>query len=90
MARSFGQFGNALYTGETSINFIGKRKTWYAIAAILILIAIVGPILRGGFHFGIEFSGEVNSKCMLELTETVTRTWRLRLLKRSCQTVPRA
>lgn len=57
MARSFGQFGNALYTGETSINFIGKRKTWYAIAAILILIAIVGPILRGGFHFGIEFSG---------------------------------
>lgn len=57
MARTFGEFGNALYTGEKSIDFVGKRKTWYAIAALLILISIIGPLLRGGFHFGIEFSG---------------------------------
>ncbi len=55
--RSFAEFGNALYTGEKSIDFIGRRKTWYAIAAVLILIAIVGPLLRGGFTFGIEFTG---------------------------------
>lgn len=57
MARSFSEFGNALYTGETSIDFIKKRKIWYMVAAVLIVISIVGPILRGGFHFGIEFSG---------------------------------
>ena len=55
--RSFAEFGNALYTGEKSIDFIGRRKTWYLIAALLIVIAIVGPMMRGGFTFGIEFTG---------------------------------
>ena len=57
MARSFGEFGNALYTGEKSINFVGRRKLWYGISAIILIIAIVGPFLRGGFQFGIEFTG---------------------------------
>ena len=57
MARSFAEFGNALYTGEKSIDFVGKRKLWYLISAILIIIAIAGPFLRGGFQFGIEFTG---------------------------------
>ncbi|KKI17165.1 MULTISPECIES: protein translocase subunit SecF [unclassified Leucobacter] len=57
MARSFSEFGNALYTGEKSINFIGRWKTWFLVAAIMILISIAGPLLRGGFTFGIEFTG---------------------------------
>lgn len=57
MARSFAEFGNALYTGEKSINFVGRRKVWYTISAVIILIAIIGPFLRGGFQFGIEFTG---------------------------------
>ncbi len=57
MARSFGEFGNALYTGEKSINFVGRRKLWYSVSALIILIAILGPFLRGGFQFGIEFTG---------------------------------
>lgn len=57
MARSFAEFGNALYTGEKSIDFIGRRKTWYIISLVLIVISIVGPLLRGGFQFGIEFTG---------------------------------
>ncbi|MFV0433555.1 MAG: protein translocase subunit SecF [Leucobacter sp.] len=57
MARSFSEFGNALYTGEKSINFIGKRKTWYLISAVLIVLSILGPLARGGFTFGIEFTG---------------------------------
>jgi len=55
--RSFAEFGNALHTGEKSIDFIGRRKTWYLIASIMMLIAIVGPLLRGGFTLGIEFTG---------------------------------
>ena len=57
MARSFAEFGNALYTGEKSINFIGRRKLWYTISAVLLIIAVVGPFLRGGFQLGIEFTG---------------------------------
>jgi len=55
--RSFADFGNALYTGEKSIDFTGRRKTWYLIAAVLILVSVLGPFLRGGFTFGIEFTG---------------------------------
>ena len=54
---SFAQFGNDLYTGARSFNFVGRRKIWYAIAAVMILASIVGPALRGGFVFGIEFRG---------------------------------
>lgn len=54
---SFTKFGNDLYTGERSFNIVGTRKIWYSISAVLILISIVGPILKGGFNFGIEFTG---------------------------------
>jgi len=55
--RTFAEFGNALYTGEKSIDFVGRRKVWYAVSAVLILVAILGPFLRGGFTMGIEFTG---------------------------------
>lgn len=54
---NFGDFGNKLYTGEKSINFIGRRKVWFIVAAVLIVLSILGPILRGGFNAGIEFTG---------------------------------
>ena len=54
---SFAKFGNDLYTGARSFNFVGRRKIWYAIATVMILASVVLPILRGGFVFGIEFRG---------------------------------
>lgn len=57
MAVSFAKFGNDLYTGARSFNFVGRRKIWYAIAAVMILASILLPIMRGGFVFGIEFRG---------------------------------
>ena len=70
---SFAQFGNDLYTGKRSYNIVGKRKIWYGISALLILIVIVVPILRGGFLFGIEFLGgsqfQVASSAGLNSTE---------------------
>lgn len=68
MARSFADFGNALYTGEKSIDFVGRRKIWYAIALVLIVISVVGPFLRGGFVFGIEFTG--GSQFQVHLSES--------------------
>ncbi|HEY0251302.1 MAG TPA: protein translocase subunit SecF [Kofleriaceae bacterium] len=54
---SFSKFGNDLYTGERSYNFVGKRRIWYVIAAVLIILSIALPALRGGFVFGIDFTG---------------------------------
>ena len=53
----FSDFGNALYSGERSIDFIGRRKLWYIIAAAIVSLSILLPVLRGGFNFGIEFKG---------------------------------
>jgi preprotein translocase subunit SecF len=50
-------FGNHLYTGERSFNFIGKRRIWYTIAIVLIIASVLIPIVKGGFNFGIEFRG---------------------------------
>lgn len=54
---SITQFGNRLYTGETSFNFIGRRWTWYIMSSAIILVAVGATVLRGGFTFGIEFRG---------------------------------
>ena len=51
------QFGNDLYTGKRSFDFIGKRKIWYGIATVLMVISIALPFIGGGFNFGIEFRG---------------------------------
>jgi preprotein translocase subunit SecF len=54
---SFSQFGNDLYTGKRSYDFVGKKYLWYAIAIVLIALALGITMLRGGFEFGIEFRG---------------------------------
>ena len=51
------KFGNDLYTGARSFNFVAKRRIWYAIALVLMAVSVVIPFLTGGFNFGIEFRG---------------------------------
>jgi preprotein translocase subunit SecF len=51
-----GQIGHRLYTGEVSYDFVGRKKTWYAISAAILLLAILGLLFRG-LNFGIEFRG---------------------------------
>ncbi len=53
----FRRLGNQLYSGEKSFDFVGKRKLWYSIGAVLVILAILLPVVRGGFNFGIEFRG---------------------------------
>ncbi|HET7398212.1 MAG TPA: protein translocase subunit SecF [Intrasporangium sp.] len=53
---NFSQVGNDLYTGRRSVDFIGRQKTWYAVSAVLIALALVG-LFGKGLNFGIEFSG---------------------------------
>ncbi|MFC7430285.1 MULTISPECIES: protein translocase subunit SecF [unclassified Agrococcus] len=54
---SLTQFGNRLYTGESSFPFVAKRRTWFLVALAVIAVCIIGPLVRGGFEFGIEFRG---------------------------------
>lgn len=54
----FSDLGNALYSGERSFDFVGRRKLWYSIAAAMVALSLVLPaILHGGYNFGIEFKG---------------------------------
>ncbi len=48
--------GGRLYRGETSIDFIGKRRRWYAFSTILIIASAV-TLFTQGLHLGIEFKG---------------------------------
>ncbi|MGJ9404292.1 protein translocase subunit SecF [Arthrobacter sp. KK5.5] len=50
-------WGNELYTGKRSYPFIGMRRVWFSIAAALVLLSVVVPIVKGGFNLGIEFTG---------------------------------
>jgi len=57
MPTRFQRFGNDLYTGARSVDFIGQRKIWYTITILAIIASVVIPIVRGGFNFGIDFVG---------------------------------
>ena len=63
MAGPFQRLGNDLYTGARGIDFVGKRRWWFAIATVLVAVSVAVPFVRGGgnfldgFNFGIEFRG---------------------------------
>jgi preprotein translocase subunit SecF len=48
-----------LYHGETKVDFIGRRKLWFAISGLILAVSIVSIVVRG-FNFGIEFKGGVS------------------------------
>jgi preprotein translocase subunit SecF len=45
-----------LYRGETSFDFIGRRKVWFAVSALIILLGVVSLATRG-LNLGIDFKG---------------------------------
>ncbi|MGZ4636241.1 protein translocase subunit SecF [Oryzihumus sp.] len=53
---SFAQFGNDLYSGKRSIDFVGRQKAWYAISGVILVLALVGIFARG-LNLGLEFRG---------------------------------
>jgi preprotein translocase subunit SecF len=58
MSTRFGnrRLGARLYSGEKSFNIIGRRKTWYSVSSIFILVSL-GALLFSGLSLGIEFKG---------------------------------
>lgn len=45
-----------LYRGEVGLDVVGKRKIWYTVAGVILLVAIVSILVRP-FNLGIEFRG---------------------------------
>ncbi len=52
----FARLGNALYSGDKSINFVGRRWLWYTISAVVLGASLLGLQVRG-LDMGIEFVG---------------------------------
>jgi preprotein translocase subunit SecF len=53
---SFAEFGNDLYSGKRSIDFVGRQKTWYTVSLVLLVLAAAGLFGRG-LNIGLEFRG---------------------------------
>ena len=58
-----------LYTGEISYDFIGHRRRWYTVSAVLLLISILALSIRG-FNMGIEFRGGADFQAPIAVTAT--------------------
>ena len=51
-----GSLAHHLYSGEVSYDFVGKRRRWYAISGVILVLALVGLFGRG-LNLGNEFKG---------------------------------
>jgi preprotein translocase subunit SecF len=47
-----------LYRGETDIDFIGRRRLWFAISGVVLLISVLSLVTKN-LNYGIEFEGGV-------------------------------
>jgi preprotein translocase subunit SecF len=45
-----------LYHGETSFDIVGRRRLWFTISAVLLLVSLVSLVVPG-LNFGIDFKG---------------------------------
>ena len=52
----FSGLGGRLYRGETSVDFIGRRRRWYMVSSLFVLLSI-GALSVQGLQLGIEFKG---------------------------------
>jgi preprotein translocase subunit SecF len=51
-----GNVGGRLYRGEVSVDFVGRRKMFYAISGLILVVCIVALIVRG-LAFSVDFKG---------------------------------
>ena len=47
-----------LYQGETDFDFLGRRRLWFSISAVLLAISVLSLVFNG-LDYGIEFRGGV-------------------------------
>ncbi|WP_138735141.1 protein translocase subunit SecF [Modestobacter excelsi] len=45
-----------LYNGEAGLDVVNRRRTWFRVTAVVVLLCVLLMVFRG-FNFGIEFAG---------------------------------
>jgi preprotein translocase subunit SecF len=56
MMSRLGEVGGRLYRGEVSVDFVSRRRLWYAISGAILLISLVSLLVRG-LDLSVEFKG---------------------------------
>jgi preprotein translocase subunit SecF len=51
-----GAIGGRLYRGEVSFDFVGRKKLWYSISGLILVISILGLAFRG-LNPSVDFKG---------------------------------
>lgn len=64
-------YANDLYTGKKSYDFIGKRKIWFSVAALAVLVSVI-LLFTVRLNLGIEFTG--GSQFTISNTANVDQT----------------
>jgi preprotein translocase subunit SecF len=54
-AKTPGRFAR-IYQGRTTIDFVGRKKTWFTISIVVIVLGL-GSLAVRGFNLGIDFKG---------------------------------
>ena len=57
-----------LYRGEVSYDFVGRRKVWYSLSALILVVALAG-LLTKGLNLGLDFKG--GSQFQVKTTQSV-------------------
>src|SRR5215210_1346929 len=55
------RMGHALYSGQVSFDFVGRKLLWYALSGLIVLVPVLGLTIKG-LNLGIEFQGGVEYK----------------------------
>jgi preprotein translocase subunit SecF len=63
------RLGHDLYDGTVSVDFVGRRRLWYAISAVLVAIAAYGVFVQK-LNWGIEFEGGVEYRVAMAQGQT--------------------
>ncbi|WP_372733443.1 protein translocase subunit SecF [Nocardioides sp.] len=68
----YSRLGNNLYTGQRSIDFVGRKWLWYAVSALIVGIAVAGLLVKG-LNYGIEFTGGTQVRVSLENSQVTQK-----------------
>ena len=55
----YSRLGNDLYSGRKSVDFVGRKRLWFSVSGVILLLA-VGGLIFNGLNLGIEFKGGVS------------------------------
>ncbi|HEV2375559.1 MAG TPA: protein translocase subunit SecF [Streptosporangiaceae bacterium] len=53
---AIGGLGGRLYRGEVSIDFVGRKRLWYSISGVILIVGIIAVTVFG-LNFSVDFKG---------------------------------